>query len=272
MTEKTLPRGETAVRNCGNVLVAAWTDKKTFRVVSTLHEATMVGALGRSRGQAVQVWEEKPLCVREYNAHMGGVDKLDQMISYYPLTRKTCKWTKKMVFYWFEIAIHNAFVIYKWRYPNGQYRTLLRFRKRLITSWADPSFPRRRISVEVAVGGQGGQAAAEGEEGEAVGEDEQQAGQEDAGDEEEWEEVGAQRAQFRPAREDHPARLNGDRQAHLLVKLKQFGRKRNPTRVCRVCTRRGMKKLCTSYMCPLCLVPLHTGQCDTDYHTLREYF
>ena len=51
--------------------------------------------------------------VCKYNKHMLSVDYVDQMISYYPSTRKTLKWTKKMFFYLMEISIANAYVLYQ---------------------------------------------------------------------------------------------------------------------------------------------------------------
>ena len=34
-----------------------------------------------------KVVKEKPVCVIDYNHNMNGVDRLDQMISYYPFIR-----------------------------------------------------------------------------------------------------------------------------------------------------------------------------------------
>ena len=61
----------------------------------------------------IQVTVEKPECVCDYNEYMNGVDKLDQNLSYYPVIRKTKKWTKKFTMYLFQIALFNSYVIYK---------------------------------------------------------------------------------------------------------------------------------------------------------------
>ena len=39
---------------------------------------------------------EKPVAICDYNEHMFGVDHVNQLISYYPCTRRTLKWTKKV--------------------------------------------------------------------------------------------------------------------------------------------------------------------------------
>ncbi|KAG0417047.1 PiggyBac transposable element-derived protein 4, partial [Dictyocoela muelleri] len=54
-----------------------------------------------------------PVTVHEYNTYMGGVDKFDQMIKYYPLKRKTNRWTRKFTKHVFEILLHNDYVLYK---------------------------------------------------------------------------------------------------------------------------------------------------------------
>ena len=44
---------------------------------------------------------------------MGGVDKFDQMIKYYPIKRKTNRWTNGFKMHIIQILIHNAYVLYK---------------------------------------------------------------------------------------------------------------------------------------------------------------
>ena len=51
----------------------------------------------------------KPLCGTEYNQYMLGVDRLDQMILYYPFTRKTTKWSNKVFFYLLEVSLWNSY-------------------------------------------------------------------------------------------------------------------------------------------------------------------
>ncbi|KAF7701564.1 PiggyBac transposable element-derived protein 4 [Cucumispora dikerogammari] len=54
-----------------------------------------------------------PSCINEYNKYMGGVDKFDQMIKYYPIKRKTNRWPNKFTMHTLQILIHNAYVLYK---------------------------------------------------------------------------------------------------------------------------------------------------------------
>ena len=49
----------------------------------------------------------------DYNTYMLGVDKLDQMMSYYSFLHKTVKWWRKVFFWILEVATVNAYIIYK---------------------------------------------------------------------------------------------------------------------------------------------------------------
>lgn len=58
---------------------------------------------------------------------MRGVDRYDQMIKYYSFTRKTMKWTKKVMLYFVQMMLKNAHVLYNKYNPAGQKMTLLQF-------------------------------------------------------------------------------------------------------------------------------------------------
>ena len=68
---------------------------------------------GKSVVEGLRKEVNKSACIGDDNKHMAGVDGLDQMISYYPLTTKSVKSTTKVLFYLMEISVHNAYVLYK---------------------------------------------------------------------------------------------------------------------------------------------------------------
>ena len=83
-----LKKGETAARKNGNVVVLKWQDKREVLMLSTLHAGHVTAGTKRNRrGKQIK----KPDCVFAYNAHMRGVDRLDQLLSYYSPLRKTLK-------------------------------------------------------------------------------------------------------------------------------------------------------------------------------------
>ena len=51
--------------------------------------------------------------IDDYNQHMLGVDKLDQFASYYSFLHKSVKWWRKVFFWMLEVAVINAYIIYK---------------------------------------------------------------------------------------------------------------------------------------------------------------
>lgn len=65
---------------------------------------------------------------------MSGVDRLDQMTSYYSSPRKTVRWYKKVLFHLLDMAVWNAYFLYRRFHPKV---TFLQFRESLITSLID---------------------------------------------------------------------------------------------------------------------------------------
>jgi hypothetical protein len=55
-----------------------------------------------SRGAHYKI---KPSAVFDYNKYKTGVDRSDQMLSYYSFATKTIKWWKKLFFHLFDLAV-----------------------------------------------------------------------------------------------------------------------------------------------------------------------
>lgn len=67
---------------------------------------------------------------------MGGVDKIDQLISYYPIFIRSRKWTLRMIIHSFDMAISNCWIQYKndaenLKVPKNKIMDLLHFRMEL---------------------------------------------------------------------------------------------------------------------------------------------
>ena len=54
----------------------------------------------------------KPLMIVDCN-NTFRVDKLDQLMSYYSFLHKSVKWRRKVFFWILEVAVVNAYIIYK---------------------------------------------------------------------------------------------------------------------------------------------------------------
>lgn len=55
---------------------------------------------------------DAPLMIRQYNMYMGGVDHFNQKVSYYNVDYDIMKWYMRLVFWIFEIAMVNSYIIY----------------------------------------------------------------------------------------------------------------------------------------------------------------
>ena len=76
----------------------------------------------------------------DYNTYMLGVDKLDQMMSYYSFLHKTVKWWRKVFFWILEVATVNAYIIYEVLAEKRGERPMshLAFRRKVILSLSEP--------------------------------------------------------------------------------------------------------------------------------------
>ncbi|XP_054716931.1 piggyBac transposable element-derived protein 4-like [Uloborus diversus] len=79
-----LKKGEITAFQKGKICVMKWKDKKPIIMLSTLHNSEMVQVQPKhTKSTAIF----KPKAVVSYNNTMGGVDRSDQCISYYPVVR-----------------------------------------------------------------------------------------------------------------------------------------------------------------------------------------
>uniref|UniRef100_A0A1B6DPU4 PiggyBac transposable element-derived protein domain-containing protein n=1 Tax=Clastoptera arizonana TaxID=38151 RepID=A0A1B6DPU4_9HEMI len=69
--------GETVANYAESVMIGKWKDKRTVTYISTRFDNEMVTYRNKRKQQKII---PKPLM--QYNAHMKGVDRLDQMMSY----------------------------------------------------------------------------------------------------------------------------------------------------------------------------------------------
>ena len=107
--EKKQERGDMIVMHNKTLLCVRYQDKKSVVMLSTVEDVQLVdtGRTNRVTGELVR----KPRIVYQYNKYMGGVDRVDQMLSYFPLRMKTMKWWKRVWFYVINVALLNAYIV-----------------------------------------------------------------------------------------------------------------------------------------------------------------
>ena len=124
-----LARGERAALCNEELLAVKWRDKRDVYMLSSIHADTTIQI-----ERATRVIE-KPLCVHDYNALMGGVDFNDQMLSPYLVSRRTRRWYKKVSVYLIQLALYNSFVLYS---KAGRTRSFLKFQEAIIENLLYP--------------------------------------------------------------------------------------------------------------------------------------
>ena len=76
--------------------------------LSTFHSTQMEPMVTRRR----EVDVERPVIITDYNKNMGGVDHMDQMITYYSVGRKTIKWYRRIFLRILDMALVNSYILY----------------------------------------------------------------------------------------------------------------------------------------------------------------
>ncbi len=109
--------GEADFKSCEEMLAVKWCDKRDVHMLTTVHSAEMSpsGKIDHTTGNE----KIKPQCVLDYNKKMGAVDKVDMMDSFVGCTRKSLKWYKKLFFQFVDLAVHNAFIVYKVKHDSS---------------------------------------------------------------------------------------------------------------------------------------------------------
>lgn len=129
-----LKKGEVVWRQNGSVVVCKWKDKREVLTISNMHTVEMVEVPNRNGKLTI-----KPNIVRDYNKGMSGIDRSDQMLSYYSALRKTIRWPKKIVLHIVELYIHNAYILY--RQITGSNIISLKFREKFIECLIGQNMP-----------------------------------------------------------------------------------------------------------------------------------
>lgn len=90
------------------IYVSRWRDKREMLSITIGHKPEMVSVKNKYGQQKM-----KPNHIAEYNLNMLGIDRSEQMISYYSSPRKTIRWYKKVIFHFLDISVWNPYFYIK---------------------------------------------------------------------------------------------------------------------------------------------------------------
>lgn len=124
---KKLKKGEKLSAQRDHLLAVKWRDVRDVHILTTANNDTMV-ELPRTRGDHQKT---KPSAVADYNKYKIGVDKSDQMLSYYSFQRKSVKWWKKLFFHLFDLTLVNAHIIHRKKSRPAEKLRLHKFLQRV---------------------------------------------------------------------------------------------------------------------------------------------
>ena len=97
-----------------SMLALKWMDKRPVSMLTTIHDDTMTTKVRLThRAEGGQEEIRKPVVIEEYNRFMGGVDRSDQLLSYYGFAHRTVKWWRRALFHLLDMAVVNAYVLHK---------------------------------------------------------------------------------------------------------------------------------------------------------------
>lgn len=107
ITSKKLKVGESVGKYTEEgVCVMKWRDRREVLAISSEHTNDLVEVTNRRGEQKL-----KPMAITMYNKYMSGIDRQDQMLSYYPCERKTIRWYKKIGIHFFQLLLLNSYYI-----------------------------------------------------------------------------------------------------------------------------------------------------------------
>lgn len=89
------------------MIIGKWRDKREVLYISNEFSNQMVQYVDKRNDS-----RQKPKAILQYNMHMGGVDRQDQMNSDYPCDRKTLRWDKKIGIHFMQLMLLNSYFLY----------------------------------------------------------------------------------------------------------------------------------------------------------------
>lgn len=92
----------------------SWKDNKPVTLLSTYVGSEPVESTQRyDKKQKKSVQITCPRIIKEYNAHMGGVDLMDSFLGRYRIRMKSRKWTTRLFYHLLDMTVINSWVLYK---------------------------------------------------------------------------------------------------------------------------------------------------------------
>ncbi|XP_047098638.1 piggyBac transposable element-derived protein 4-like [Schistocerca piceifrons] len=109
----TLKRGEFQFQFKRGTAVIKWMDNKTVAILTTSDNPSDTTLVSRKNRGGTTSMVTCPTAVATYNTIMGGVDHFYQLRERYAIGRRSRKWWHRILYFLLDMAVVNAFIMYK---------------------------------------------------------------------------------------------------------------------------------------------------------------
>lgn len=135
-----MKKGEMEFRTSSTSLACVkWMDNKSVFLLSNFHDPSETSDVNRRQKDGTNAVIFAPVMVKDYNMHMGYVDKADMLKSYYEIDRKSKKWWHRIFWHFVDVCVTNAFIIYKEKKYDSL--TLKKFRLQIVDALLRATIP-----------------------------------------------------------------------------------------------------------------------------------
>ena len=120
-----------------------WKDRKCIQFLSNFHDPSVVSTVSRKEKTGTVCEITCPQLVKDYNKHMGYVDKADMLKSLYEIDRKCRKWWHRIFWHFCDVTVTNAYILYSIR-SEGAKLSLKNFRLAVVDGLVGATLPSPR--------------------------------------------------------------------------------------------------------------------------------
>ena len=141
-----LKQGEKVSAQRGKLVFTKWHDKRDISFLSTNVLPSEVPRIVQRRKNGRNINIEKPRVADVYTANMGGIDRADQLCSFYFAGYSSRKWYRYIFWFLFNLSVCNGFILEStYRADQGKHkRPMISFRLDLAKHLIDGFSQRKR--------------------------------------------------------------------------------------------------------------------------------
>lgn len=143
--KEVMQKGESKWLTRNSIAYVKWMDTKMVHVLTSAFSPSNILQAKRTQKNGTSLAVPCPEPIWEYTKRMGGVDRFDRYRAMYSVSRKSKRWWLRLLYFFIDAAVVNAFVLYA-SIHNGKGMNLLQFRVELFRGLVSGFCSRERRS------------------------------------------------------------------------------------------------------------------------------